>query len=136
ENNRGRITESFQDGEIGLCVALHLLFSGEKKNEGNASLLNELPGYDETIAPVVAFSAQNADREILEIFEPVLYNFGYAHSRVLHQDEAWNTVFFGGKTIDLADLFRSEDFHGPQMTRINSGIGKVGQTPINSGSGT
>ena len=36
---------------------------------------------------------------------------GNTHPGVLHEDETWDSVFFGGKAIDFAELFGREDSH-------------------------
>src|SRR5262249_36398003 len=90
-----------------------VVFSRKKKNERRAALLNELTGHDQTIPTVVAFPAENSDRQCCKVvLESILENFRHAHAGVFHQNEAGNSVFFRSKTVYFADLLGSKDLHG------------------------
>src|SRR6266480_2626435 len=106
-----RIAEAFQDVEIGFRIAFHFVFRSEQKDKRKTSLLNQLPRDDESITAVVAFAAEDRDGPLIEIFELILENFGHTHAGVLHQDKTWDSIFFGGKAIDFAELFWREDSH-------------------------
>src|SRR5262249_44789904 len=48
-------------------------------------------------------------------FESVLENFGDTHTRVLHQNQARDSVFFGGKSIDFAYLLGGKNLHSHEL---------------------
>src|SRR5215510_11421340 len=105
------VANRFQDVEVCLCVTFHFFLSSKKKDKGKATLLNELTRDDKTIPAVVPLSAKNRYGQFFQTLELAFENLCYAHARVFHQNQTWNSIFLSRKTIHFAELFGSKDLH-------------------------
>ena len=124
QDDSRRVPERLQNVQICFGITLYFFFGCEQEYKRKTPLLNQLARDDETIASVVPFPAQNRDGQLIQVFELLFENLGHTHTRVLHENQTRNSVFFTGKAIDFAELFRREDFHRREIR------GQTGEFPI------
>lgn len=94
-----------QDGEVGGGVAAQVVRVAEEQHAAFVAADCEMPGDDEAVARIVAFTAENrygtGDAEEFEHVDT-------PSAGVFHEDDAGDAVFFDGDAIDFARLLAGQ----------------------------
>ena len=103
--------ETAEDVEIGAGIAADVGNRADDEDRGIDAALDQRPRHDESVAAVVAASAQHTDASVEPCFVRGLHRRDDLPARVLHQHQRRYSDFFDGVAIGLAHLRGSEDPH-------------------------